>query len=852
MQPRALLALAASGVVLAAGLIVLSSDPNSPFSVRTPTQPRERRISNRDQSQVAEPAASQPEAVAERHEWLLNPDGTWKFSNRLMDATSPYLLQHAHNPVEWYPWGAEALAAAKEQNKPIFLSVGYSTCYWCHVMEREVFTNLEIAALMNKHFINIKVDREQRPDLDEVYMMATRLMTRGRGGWPNSVFLTPDLKPFFAGTYFGATAQGGRPGFPTIVTGLADAWANRRPQVLVAADNAAAAIQRALNVEGASASAPLTMSLVDSAVSDMSRRYDRRLGGFGVAPRFPQGYTYPFLIDAAQRTGNEATLNMALHTLRMMAAGGMYDHVGGGFHRYSTDAQWRVPHFEKMLYNQAQLTRAYVRAFQVTGETAFGDTARDILRYVDDVMMGPDGQFYSALDAETDGVEGAYYAWNKSAIRDTLDAEQRALFNDVFAQGQIPTYPGHLHPDGRVIYMRKPLSELAPKRGEDYVSRRTRVDAFLAELKSVRDQRKLPRLDDKVIAGWNGLMIDAYAFAGTVLDEPEYIAAAERAAGFILENMRMEDGRLWRIWRSGVAEQPAFQEDYAYVIRGLLSLHTATGERRWLDAAGELARTNHQLFWDEGSGGYYFAQEAPDLIARSKSVSEGAIPSGNAVMVHNLIDLWLATGEAAWRSRAKQTLDAFSGSITRSPSAFLHMVHALQRYIETEEENVPEPDPKPFDLSLPDLSEEFGVLQPLDGGQHVEISVVVQPTRVRAGSNFEVRVVLQIEQGWHVNVNPAPSPYLIPTVVDIRGSDLVELLSVAYPSGRLLKASYAEEPIKVLDGREEIIINTKLAESARSGTTATFTVLVQFQACDDARCLAPTEKLIEVSIRVAE
>ncbi|MCI0631253.1 MAG: DUF255 domain-containing protein [Phycisphaerales bacterium] len=788
-------------------------------------------------------------------------------ANRLINTTSPYLLQHAYNPVDWYPWGDEALARAKAENKPIFLSVSYSTCYWCHVMEREVFENPEIAALMNELFINIKVDREQRPDLDEIYMTATQLMTQ-HGGWPNSVFLTPDLKPFYAGTYFGPTDQAGRPGFPTLIRSLADAWQNRSAEVLAAADRAAASIRQVVSERAARdggappGGAALTTAVADRAVSQIAARYDARLGGFGGAPKFPQDFYYEFLIDVHERTGEQHTLDMALHSLRMMAAGGIHDHVGGGFHRYSTDAQWRVPHFEKMLYNQAQLVRGYVRAHEATGEQAFADSARDTLAYVADLMTGPDGQFYSALDAETDAAEGAYYVWERSEIQRILSSEQLAVFDSVFALGPVPTFPGHKHPEGGVLYMRKPLTELAHERSTPYDELRAKVDEMVRALERHRDQRKLPHLDDKVIAGWNGMMIGAYALAGAALKDSAYLASAQRAAEFVLTHMRDEQGRLWRIWRKGVAEQPAFQEDYAFCVQGLLVLHDATSDPRWLDSAVELARIADQFFWDSasgpgggaGGGGYFFAQESPDLIARIKSVSDGAIPSGNSAMLHNLVSLWQETGDTHWKRRTEEMLQTFGGALASAPGAQIHMVHALERWLRLGQATSPATAASPR-ITLPDVRDAVSNAPRSDGSAYVTALITTEPTRVRPGGTFQVHVDLTIAKGWHINANPASDSALVPTLADLRGSagdSLVEVVSVAYPDGHDLKASYADGPIKVLSDRVRITITARLAESVTVGSIVPLSVFIQYQACDDARCLPPVEQISEVKAQVIE
>ena len=791
---------------------------------------------------------AQPEREPANHAHALkNEDGSWKHTNRLADSTSPYLLQHAHNPVDWYPWGDEAFDAARDQDKPIFLSVGYSTCYWCHVMEREVFENPEIASLMNELFINIKVDREQRPDIDEVYMTATQMMT-GSGGWPMSVFLTPDLKPFYAGTYFGPEDRAGRPGFPTLANAMHDAWTNRYEEVIATADRATAAVRANLSERLERAGTrPLRHAIADTAASRLAQSFDDRWGGFGVAPKFPQGFNYPFLLAVHERTSDPEPLDMTVTSLRLMAAGGMYDHVGGGFHRYSTDGQWKVPHFEKMLYNQAQLTRAYLRAYTATGEEHFADTANDILRYVEELMTGPDGQFYSALDAETDATEGAYYAWNREQITEILDDEEMKIFDSSFAIAPIPAFPGHNHPDGGALHMRKPIRDLASDLDTPYADLRERLDRVLAKLKAHRDKRELPGLDDKVIAGWNGLMIGAYAEAGRTLDEPAYTDTARRAATFLLDQLRDENGNLLRLWRAGVNEQPAFHEDYAFTIQGLASLYRSTEDPRWLDGAVDLAERADRLFWDLRAGGYFFALETPDLIARSKSARDGAIPSGNSAMAHALLDLAELTGDDRWRERAEKLLAAFSGIATEAPTSHLHMIHAIERFLSATDADTNAP--RPFEL--PDLEDGAADSAPLDSSAHAAVTADLEPSTVHPGETFTVRITLKIEDGWHINANPASAETLIATTADVRSELPIEMKRIEYPTPKRLEAAYADTAIDVYEGEVEIIATCHLAESVGEGVNkGTLRALIVFQACDERSCLKPAEQIIQIPAEI--
>lgn len=769
----------------------------------------------------------------------------FKYTNHLASATSPYLLQHAHNPVDWYPWGPEAMERAKRENKPIFLSIGYSTCYWCHVMEREVFENEAIAALMNERFVCIKVDREERPDLDEIYMAATQVMTQ-RGGWPNNLFLTPDLKPFFAGTYFGATDQPGRPGFGTIVTRLGDAWKTERDQVNEVSGHVADAIRDVL--AGRLASLPratLDAALVDKVVRQLAAAYDPVDGGFGLAPKFPSGFDYPFLLDVhasrvAEGRKDEGTLAMVTGTLDAMAAGGIHDHVGGGFHRYSTDAQWRVPHFEKMLYNQAQLAVAYLDAYAATGDTAYEHTARGIFRFVGETFTGPEGQCSSALDAETDAVEGAYYVWTRDEIVGALGEADAERFWSAFDLADVPVFPGHLHPEGGVLFR---------KRGEATTLPDTDLDTMLSRLAAVRQERKLPRLDDKAIAAWNGMMIDAYARGAEVLGDDAYRAAAERAATFVLEHMLAPGGRLIRTVRMTAdvnADAPAqegFLEDYAFVIRGLLALHRiepdAAQRARWLDAARSLEAAADELFWDADGGGYFFATPQPDLIARGKDPSDGATPGGNSVMAHDLIDLYFATGDPAYRDRAGAVLDAFSGAMSQSPRGSIHMMHALERYLALAPEPAAPATPAPLPPSAAATA------------PHVRLSAAVAPGTLAPGGSATVTLTLDIDAGWHVQANPVTLPDLIATSMDVRGDLPILVTRIDYPSGRALTTGPEGAAARIYDGAVTIAATIALPGSATpTPGPALLRVLAKFQVCDDTSCLAPAERIIEVPVMI--
>jgi len=792
-------------------------------------------------------------------------------TNRLASATSPYLLQHAHNPVDWYPWGREALERARKEDKPIFLSVGYSTCYWCHVMEREVFENEAIAALMNERFVCIKVDREERPDLDEIYMTATQLMTQS-GGWPNSLFLTPDLKPFFAGTYFGATDQNGRPGFGTLVTQLGDAWKNQRPKVNEVSGRVADAIKNVLGERlAAIPTATLDAALVDKTVEQIAAAYDPTNGGFGLAPKFPNDFYYSFLLDVHARRvvkgdADAATLAMVTTTLDAMAAGGIHDHVGGGFHRYATDGEWKVPHFEKMLYNQAALAVAYLDAFAATGDARDADTARGIFRFVNEVFTGPQGQFYSALDAETDAVEGAYYTWTREQITSVLGDKDAATFLAAFELADVPIFPGHKHPEGGTLVRKA--------RGE---ANTPEINAMLAKLAAVRKGRTLPRLDDKAIAAWNGMMIDAYARGAEVLRDDAFRVAAAKAATFVLENMRTPDGRLLRSVRlaadakgAEAVPQEGFLEDYAFVIRGLLALHRietdAAAKAKWLDAARSLAAKADELFWDKNGGGYFFATPQPDLIARGKDIGDNATPGGNSVMAHNLLTLAAATGDgagAAYRTKADELLKAFSGSMAQSPRGSVHMVHALERFLAAAPVAAPSGGAPAINISAP-ASVTSGAAADAnavtDSSAHVKAAASVEPSSASPGETVTVTVALRIDDGWHINANPASADFLVATVIDVRSAATpgtanamaLEVSDITYPKPSTLKAEgLGNDAISVYGGTARITASVRVPKDAMPGTTIPLRVLAKFQSCSDTGvCLMPAEWTGEVVVTV--
>ena len=617
--------------------------------------------------------------------------------NRLARERSPYLLQHAHNPVDWHAWNDDAFERARAEDKPIFLSIGYSTCHWCHVMEHESFENDAIADVLNAHFVSIKVDREERPDVDRVYMSFVQATT-GHGGWPMTVFLTPDLKPFFGGTYFPPTSRWGRPGFMDLLHELAKVWKEDRPRV----EEAAAELTSRLRAVATGAHAETEVgepAALDTAVAQFQAAFDRRLGGFGQAPKFPRPSELLFLLREHARTGSQPALEMATATLRAMGMGGMRDHLGGGFHRYSVDAQWRVPHFEKMLYDQAQLVLAYLEAAQATGDEFHGHVAEDTLDYVLREMTSPDGGFYSAEDADSvppeqagapapHKTEGAFYVWTDEEIGRLLgdDAEVVRRRFGIEPGGNAPSDPQGEFTGKNLLYIAQPTADVARRSGRS----ETEVVEALARARTVlfdaRAQRPRPHLDDKVLTAWNGLMIAALARAARVrpasLRADAYRTAAVKAATFIQATLwRSTDETLLRRYRDGDAAIEAYAEDYAYLIWGLLELLQATGDAAWLEWAIQLQRRQDALFWDAQDGAWFSTTGTdPSVLLRLKEDYDGAEPSASSISAMNVLTLAHLTGDASYREKAERTLARFGRRVGAAGRVIPMMLCALSQW----------------------------------------------------------------------------------------------------------------------------------------------------------------------------
>ena len=590
-------------------------------------------------------------------------------TNRLIHASSPYLLQHAHNPVDWYPWGPEALARAQREDKPIFLSIGYSTCHWCHVMESESFEDEATAAILNEHFIAIKLDREERPDIDETYMKAVQMMT-GSGGWPLSVFLTPAGKPFYGGTYFPPRSMYGRPSFQQVLLATADAWRDAREQLL----GSAAKIEDVLEkVAQAQATAPLSRDVAEKAMAELAAAFDATDGGFGDAPKFPQPTTLMFLLNAWRRSGDETILALVTKTLDAMAAGGIHDHLGGGFHRYSTDARWLVPHFEKMLCDQALLAQVYLQAYQATGRASYATVARAVFDYVLRDMTDAEGGFYAAEDADSEGREGVFYVWAPEEIQEVLGEELSVLFTAAYGVSQ----HGDFEESKSILHVTRTFADLAEAFGRDVAEIEAELTEARRRLFERRNRRPRPHRDDKIITGWNGLMISALAYGGAVLGQERYVSAAESAAAFVLDSLR-DEGRLRRYFRSGRAVEKAFLQDYAFMIRGFIDLYEATFDVKWLQEATDLAGQMTELFADEEHGGFFLAgHDAERLIVRTKPGYDGAVPSGNSVAALALLRLGRMTDNAPFTALGQGVLAAYAATMDQAPTALTALLLAL-------------------------------------------------------------------------------------------------------------------------------------------------------------------------------
>lgn len=798
-------------------------------------------------------------AESPHHAALVNPDGSWKYTNALVYETSPYLRQHAHNPVDWKPWGEAAFAEAAKRDVPIFLSIGYSTCYWCHVMERQVFENPEIARQMNEQFVCVKVDREERPDVDDIYMTATQLLT-GSGGWPMSVFLTPPtenqkgLLPFWAGTYIPPAPAYGRPGFPQVMDAMSQAWTTQRADVIEQSGRVADAVRQqvapgssgetsgggANSGGGGISGGAVSREMVDRVVAQLMQRYDPQHAGFSgtQGPKFPTPSNVALLLDVYQNTKDQKLGDALQHTLDRMARGGMVDQVGGGFHRYSVDEKWLVPHFEKMLYDNGQLLELYAQAYETwEGErhaALYARVLRETAEYLLREMKDETGAFWSAQDAEVNTKEGENYVWTAAQVWAALASEPDAESLTALAlkmygldRGTNFQDPHHENaPAVNVLYLPEPMSALTEYADGDMgglMAMRERINAALLK---VRDTRDRPGTDDKVLAAWNGLAIAGLAEAGRVLDEPRYIDAARRAADAALEHMSTDEGGLLRSMKDGDARIPAFLEDYALFVHGLLRLDRVLGEAendgRYLAEAIRLNTHASKQFAAEGGGYFDTLADQADLFVRTRSTYDGAITSGNSQMIRNLMALVqrveVPIDADALMGRATLDLRSFAGPLEQSGLGMTNMQRAVLQFTLSAGENWLK------QLTAPAA----GALRLADGPVTAEAEAV-------AGSPGVYRVRLTIAEGYHVNANPASAEFLVPTQITAAGVEL----NVTYPPGTLKQYPFAEQPIAVYEGGVEFGVEASGAvESLR----------IEYQACTDTACLEPAAVRVGVDL----
>lgn len=723
-------------------------------------------------------------------------NGDPKYINRLIQEASPYLRQHAHNPVNWYPWGEEAFAAAVEADKPVFLSIGYATCHWCHVMERESFENEVIAELMNEQFISIKVDREQLPDVDALYMSAV-MMINGSGGWPMSSFLDTTGRSFYGATYFPPEQ------FTQILQRISKLWKDE-PEALLAH---AAEVTEAINRQNDTSSAATHVGLreINNAFQNAQQSFDAEKGGFGGAPKFPRESTLYFLLDHAMRSlpdqqeDDYSSLKMADTTLIQMAAGGIHDHVGGGFHRYAVDSLWRVPHFEKMLYNQAALARNFAQAYQLTGNSDHRRTATRILNYVLREMRAPNGMFYSATDADSEGEEGRFFIWTPEQLNEVLGEQDAKLAKQVWNVTGEGNFEGTT-----ILHLDQTPNDIALELDLEPEELNAKLDQWTTIMRAAREQREHPLRDEKVISSWNGMMISAFAKASERLNNPLYLDAAEIAANALWETLRKDDGSLQRIYFNQQTSIDGTQADYAYVAEAYLAIYDATGSRIWLERAVTLTDIMNERFWDDDNGAYFMGANVvagTSLSTRPKELFDSSIPSGNSVALRVLSQLFKRTGNPDFEARANQLIDALSSRLTQQPSGFFYLLTGINEH----------------------LAGEAGDLQ--YGGRGV---VRAKATK----QNDKLVVTVTLADGWHINSDAPLQDYLIPTELTNTAGRALD--NVNFPQAQVRTLGFQRAELSLFENEFEL--QAKWPGHKKANSTV---VNLQVQACNDEICLAP-------------
>ncbi len=784
------------------------------------------------------------------------PQGTEAVpANRLARESSPYLLMHAHNPVDWYPWGPEAFEKARAENRPVFLSVGYSSCYWCHVMERQVFSNQKIADYMNEHFVCIKVDREERPDVDDIYMTSLIVYQQatgagGGGGWPLSMFLTPEGDPVAGATYLPPEdSPDGRTGFLTVASRITELWTDKQEAVAGSAAMIAREVRRLSGPMVLAEPKDLTRELLDAVVTGIEGRYDPDHGGVDFNERRPEGPRFPnaprllFLLGLHAENPRPELLKIVDHSLTAMAKGGIRDHLGGGFHRYSTDRRWNVPHFEKMLYDQAQLLETYAQAALLTDNPLYLRVIADLVVFLEREMTLPGGGFCSALDAETNAIEGESYVWTEAQIRETLKPDDAELFMTAYGFHEPQSFE-----HGRVLFLPITVEELAAQQSIDAVSLEARLADMRNQLLQVRSMRPSPLLDDKVLTEWNALMIQGLATSGQLPGREHDLQLAAKAADFLLTHLRDSEGHLLRSWRNETPGPRGYLDDYACLASALRTLHGATQDARWLTAANELTTLQIAQFYDEAQSTFFFtAHDHEKLFARTSSPYDSVSPSGNSIAIRNL--LALSDHDPQFRKVAESTLKRFSGALDAAPVSCAGLGMALQDLLALQaKDDAPQPNgsdsgaQQAFKPVLPDPL----APSPFRQGQESPVKVKIYPyfDKLERGGKCLMAIELTIADGWHINANPSNPDFTIPTEVKITSKQKVKMTKVKYPKHELLDVEGQDEPSHVYG--ERVIIYALLEIAAdETAEVAELEVEVKVQACNSKACELPeTKKLI--------
>ncbi|MDG2129282.1 MAG: thioredoxin domain-containing protein [Fuerstiella sp.] len=806
-------------------------------------------------------------------------------ANRLSKESSPYLLLHAHNPVDWFPWGPEAFEKARKENKPIFLSVGYSSCYWCHVMERKVFSDKAIAAWMNAHFVNIKVDREERPDVDDIYMTSLLVYQQmvgsaGGGGWPLSMFLTPEGNPIAGATYLPPHDSPERgPGFLSVAKRIDELWQQRESDLARTASMIARQVQRMGQPGVQLEQVELEEKLLNSAVVPIKEMYDPVWGGVDfderrpAKPRFPNVPRLELALDLYESTGDGELLKIVQHSLTRMAQGGIHDHLGGGFHRYSTDRRWHVPHFEKMLYDQAMMLSIYTRMAAKTNNEVYRNVAVGIADFIHNEMTTPEGAFCSALDAETNAIEGEYYVWTAEEITSVLGEADAGFFSAVYGVNESNPFE-----HGIVLHLPKSVGDTISERQVDSQQARDRLSKMRTRLLQARWKRERPLLDDKVLTAWNALMIKSLAVSGRELNRPQDTAAAVKAAGFLLARLRDAEGHLLRTWRKGTARYSAYLVDYAFLVSALVELHRTTQSERWLTEARQLAQLQNELFYDDKLHAFYFtAKNHEQLIARTSSAYDSVFPSANSVTIRNLLELDALRQSPEFVRVARDTLSQFAPTLQKAPASCSGLARALHlwlskpdRLITAQSAGVEEslfgridgPEERKWLLTLlqegragtsPALasSQERTAFRPIiptnasavgfvppDKPKPLKVRIYPLYNKIPRGGKCFVAVELQIKLGWHINANPSSPDFLLPTELLLKSKQKIRLTRVKYPEHHDLKVDGSDAPYHVYDGKVLLYGLLEIDES-ETAEKAEMEFHVKFQGCNRNECLPP-------------